>query len=60
MRKNKISDALNHLDDDLITMTDDLMSGKRTGTVIKKIVMVSSSPQIRYPDYYGIDMPRLE
>ena len=22
--------------------------------------MVSSSPQIRYPDYYGIDMPRLE
>ena len=22
----------------------------------KKIVMVSSSPQIRYPDYYGIDM----
>ena len=26
----------------------------------KKIVMVSSSPQIRYPDYYGIDMPRLE
>ena len=26
----------------------------------KKIVVVSSSPQIRYPDYYGIDMPRLE
>lgn len=26
----------------------------------KKIVIVSSSPQIRYPDYYGIDMPRLE
>ena len=26
----------------------------------KKIVMVSSSPQIRYPDYYGIDMPCLE
>ena len=26
----------------------------------KKIVMVSSSPQIRYPDYYGIDMPSLE
>ena len=25
-----------------------------------KIVMVSSSPQIRYPDYYGIDMSRLE
>jgi len=26
----------------------------------KKIVLVSSAPQIRYPDYYGIDMPRLE
>jgi len=26
----------------------------------KKIVIVSSSPQIRYPDYYGIDMARLE
>ncbi|MBQ4296197.1 MAG: amidophosphoribosyltransferase, partial [Prevotella sp.] len=26
----------------------------------KKIVMVSSSPQIRYPDYYGIDMAHLE
>ena len=26
----------------------------------KKIVFVSSAPQIRYPDFYGIDMPRLE
>ena len=26
----------------------------------RKIVVVSSAPQIRYPDYYGIDMPRLE
>ena len=26
----------------------------------KKIVIVSSAPQIRYPDFYGIDMPRLE
>lgn len=26
----------------------------------RKIVIVSSAPQIRYPDYYGIDMARLE
>ncbi|MDR0939076.1 MAG: amidophosphoribosyltransferase [Mediterranea sp.] len=25
----------------------------------KKIVIVSSSPQVRYPDYYGIDMAKL-
>lgn len=25
-----------------------------------RIIVVSSSPQVRYPDYYGIDMPRLE
>lgn len=26
----------------------------------KKIIIVSSSPQVRYPDYYGIDMASLE
>lgn len=26
----------------------------------KQIIVVSSAPQIRYPDCYGIDMPRLE
>ncbi|MBP3775060.1 MAG: amidophosphoribosyltransferase [Bacteroidaceae bacterium] len=26
----------------------------------RKIVVVSSSPQVRYPDYYGIDMPSLQ
>lgn len=26
----------------------------------KKIVIVSSSPQVRYPDYYGIDMSRMD
>lgn len=26
----------------------------------KKIVLVSSCPQVRYPDYYGIDMARME
>lgn len=25
----------------------------------KKIVIVSSSPQVRYPDYYGIDMVKM-
>lgn len=25
----------------------------------KKIVVVSSSPQVRYPDFYGIDLPKL-
>ncbi len=26
----------------------------------RRIVIVSSSPQVRYPDYYGIDMSRME
>ena len=26
----------------------------------KKIIIVSSSPQVRYPDYYGIDMSRMK
>ena len=26
----------------------------------KKIIVVSSAPQIRYPDCYGIDMARIE
>ena len=26
----------------------------------KRIVVVSSSPQVRYPDYYGIDMARMD
>lgn len=26
----------------------------------RKIVIVSSAPQVRYPDYYGIDMARLQ
>ena len=25
----------------------------------RRIVIVSSSPQVRYPDYYGIDMSRM-
>lgn len=26
----------------------------------KRIIVVSSSPQVRYPDYYGIDLPDLQ
>ena len=26
----------------------------------KRIIVVSSSPQVRFPDYYGIDLPKLE
>lgn len=26
----------------------------------ERIIVVSSSPQVRFPDYYGIDLPRLE
>ncbi len=26
----------------------------------RKIIIVSSSPQVRYPDYYGIDMARMD
>ncbi len=26
----------------------------------KKIIVLSSSPQVRYPDYYGIDMSRMD
>lgn len=26
----------------------------------QRIIVVSSSPQVRYPDYYGIDMPHLD
>jgi len=26
----------------------------------KRIIVVSSSPQVRFPDYYGIDMPNLD
>lgn len=26
----------------------------------RRIIVVSSSPQVRFPDYYGIDLPKLE
>ena len=55
--------------DNLIIIDDSIVRGTTLSESIfkildrlhpKKIVMVSSSPQIRYPDYYGIDMARLE
>ena len=55
--------------DNLVIIDDSIVRGTTLSESIfkildrlhpKKIVMVSSSPQIRYPDYYGIDMARLE
>ena len=55
--------------DNLIIIDDSIVRGTTLKLSIirildclepKKIVFVSSSPQIRYPDCYGIDMPNLE
>ncbi|MBQ1647019.1 MAG: amidophosphoribosyltransferase [Bacteroidales bacterium] len=55
--------------DNLVVIDDSIVRGTTLKESIlkildrlhpKKIVMVSSSPQIRYPDYYGIDMSHLE
>ena len=54
--------------DNLVAIDDSIVRGTTLKQSIlkilnrlepKKIVIVSSSPQIRYPDYYGIDMPRM-
>ncbi|MFC4666079.1 amidophosphoribosyltransferase [Falsiporphyromonas endometrii] len=54
--------------DNLIVIDDSIVRGTTLKQSIlrildrlhpKKIVVVSSSPQIRYPDYYGIDMSRM-
>lgn len=56
-------------EDNLVIIDDSIVRGTTLQESIlrildrlhpKKIVIVSSAPQIRYPDYYGIDMPRLE
>ena len=61
--------SLRPYEDNLIIIDDSIVRGTTLRESIfkildrlhpKKIVMVSSSPQIRYPDYYGIDMSRLE
>ncbi len=61
--------SLKPYEDNLVIIDDSIVRGTTLKESIlkildslhpKKIVVVSSSPQIRYPDYYGIDMPRLE
>ena len=61
--------SLMPFEDNLVIIDDSIVRGTTLKESIfnildrlhpKKIVMVSSSPQIRYPDYYGIDMSRLE
>ena len=60
--------SLNRDKDKLVIIDDSIVRGTTLKqSIIKildrldptKIVIVSSSPQIRYPDYYGIDMSRL-
>jgi amidophosphoribosyltransferase len=60
--------SLNRNKDKLVIIDDSIVRGTTLKqSIIKildrldptKIVIVSSSPQIRYPDYYGIDMSRL-
>ena len=62
-------DCLEPHKDNLVIIDDSIVRGTTLKESIlrildrlhpKKIVVVSSAPQIRYPDYYGIDMPRLE
>lgn len=62
-------DVLERGVDNLVIIDDSIVRGTTLRESIikildrlhpKKIVIVSSSPQIRYPDYYGIDMARLE
>mgnify|MGYP000406400775 FL=1 len=55
-------------EDNLVVIDDSIVRGTTLKQSIisildrlhpKKIVIVSSSPQVRYPDYYGIDMSRM-
>ncbi len=54
--------------DNLVVIDDSIVRGTTLRESIirilnrlhpKKIVIVSSAPQIRYPDFYGIDMPKI-
>lgn len=55
--------------DNLVVIDDSIVRGTTLRESIirildrlhpKRIIIVSSSPQVRYPDYYGIDMARME
>ena len=61
--------SLRPYEDNLVIIDDSIVRGTTLRESIlkildrlhpKKIVMVSSAPQIRYPDYYGIDMSHLD
>ena len=56
-------------EDNLVIIDDSIVRGTTLKESIirildrlhpRKIVLVSSSPQVRYPDYYGIDMAHME
>ena len=56
-------------EDNLVVIDDSIVRGTTLKESIikildrlhpKKIVLVSSAPQVRYPDFYGIDMAHLE
>ncbi|MCQ2147146.1 MAG: amidophosphoribosyltransferase [Bacteroidales bacterium] len=61
--------SLKAKEDNLVIIDDSIVRGTTLKESIirildrlhpKKIVLVSSCPQVRYPDYYGIDMARME
>ena len=60
--------SLKRREDNLVIIDDSIVRGTTLKQSIigildrlgpKKIVIVSSSPQVRYPDYYGIDMSHM-
>ena len=55
-------DTLVVIDDSIVRGTTLKQSIKRIHDRLspRRIIVVSSSPQVRYPDYYGIDMPNLD
>ena len=61
--------CLNEQTDNLVVIDDSIVRGTTLRESIirildrlhpKKLVIVSSAPQIRYPDYYGIDMSNMD